>query len=38
MENVENNNKKTILIVDDEQNIVDILVFNLKKSQALKSV
>ena len=30
MENIENNNK-TILVVDDEINIVDILTCNLKK-------
>lgn len=31
MENHEQENKKTILIVDDEQPIVDILVYNLQK-------
>ena len=31
MENIEKDNKKTILIVDDEQTIVDILVYNLTK-------
>lgn len=31
MENVENQDKKTILIVDDEKPIVDILVYNLQK-------
>jgi len=31
MINSDGNNQKTILIVDDEQNIVDILVYNLKK-------
>ncbi len=31
MENTEKDNKKTILIVDDEQTIVDILVYNLNK-------
>ncbi len=31
MESVEANNQRTILIVDDEQPIVDILVYNLKK-------
>jgi len=31
MENVIDNDKKTILIVDDEQPIVDILVYNLQK-------
>ena len=31
MDNLEINDKKTILIVDDEQPIVDILVYNLQK-------
>lgn len=31
MENIELENKKTILIVDDEKPIVDILVYNLQK-------
>lgn len=31
MENIENEKKKTILIVDDEKPIVDILVYNLQK-------
>ena len=31
MENLENQEKKTILIVDDEKPIVDILVYNLQK-------
>lgn len=31
MENLEQENKKTILIVDDEQPILDILVYNLQK-------
>ena len=31
MENIEEKDKKTILIVDDEQPIVDILVYNLQK-------
>ena len=32
MEELENNNeKKTILIVDDEKPIVDILMYNLQK-------
>ena len=31
MDNIEVNNQKTILIVDDEQPIVDILVYNLDK-------
>lgn len=31
MENVESKNKKTILIVDDEKPIVDILVYNLQR-------
>ena len=31
MENIVEKDKKTILVVDDEQNIVDLLVFNLQK-------
>ena len=31
MDNIEGKEKKTILIVDDEQSIVDLLVYNLKK-------
>ena len=31
MENIEDYDKKTILVVDDEQNIMDLLVFNLQK-------
>ena len=31
MENTDKENQKTILIVDDEQPIVDILVYNLNK-------
>ena len=31
VENIENQEKKTILIVDDEKPIVDILVYNLQK-------
>ena len=31
MENIEEKDKKTILIVDDEKPIVDILVYNLEK-------
>ena len=31
MENTEENQKKTILIVDDEKPIVEILVYNLQK-------
>ena len=31
MENIETDRKKTILIVDDEKPIVDILVYNLQK-------
>ena len=31
MEEVIDKDKKTILIVDDEQHIVDILVYNLEK-------
>ena len=31
MENVEGKGKKTILIIDDEQSIVDLLVYNLQK-------
>ena len=29
----EDDDKKTILIVDDEQSIIDILVYNLKKEE-----
>ena len=31
MENIEEKDKKTILIVDDEKPIVEILVYNLQK-------
>ncbi len=31
MENIDFDKKKTILIVDDEKPIVDILVYNLQK-------
>ena len=31
MEEISENDKKTILIVDDEKPIVDILVYNLQK-------
>ena len=31
VENIVEKDKKTILVVDDEQNIVDLLVFNLQK-------
>lgn len=31
MENVEEKQSKTILIIDDEQSIVDLLVYNLQK-------
>ena len=31
MENIVEKDKKTILVVDDEPNIVDLLVFNLQK-------
>ena len=37
MENIEEKDKKTILIVDDEKPIVDILVYNLENSGSASS-
>ena len=31
MENIGDKERKTILIIDDEQSIVDLLVYNLQK-------
>ena len=38
MENIDDATKKTILIVDDEPPIVDILVYNLQKEMYWDSV